>query len=321
MSRILPVLVVGLFAVALFAGVPDAEAAHQWGHRFMIFGRILDADGEPVQGLDVTLSIKTTQEPHPQMTVETDCMGIYYSQTQQQRPGDVRLDGGRLHIHNREWPSNEEYFVSTPYADYREDALQPGQPLSEDQLRQFAIRVGSADKDVQNTHANIRLDESLDPDPQCPEGEHWTQTYAVRGKVQRNEGTNRVDMSDSQEADHVVDVTIETADGQREESVSTNQAGEYIALFENVTVEDGARITATWEGNTEEGEADTEFRATTVNIVVREWPWESTGVQIFLGILAVVAVIGLGAWGVLKVKDRRETQKARESTTRKRANR
>lgn len=315
MSRLLPVLVVGLLTVTLFAGVPEAEAAHEWGHRFMIFGRILDADGEPAQNLDVTLSIKTTQEPHPQMTVPTDCSGLYYSQSQAQRPGDFRTEQGRLHIHNPDWPSDPEYFVATPYADYREDALQPGQPLSEDQLREYALRVASADKDVQNTHANIRLEETLDPDPACPEDEDWTQTYVVRGKVQLNEGTRRLD-----QVRETVEVTLETTDGEQAQTVETNEGGEYIAEFSNVTVEEGARITATWNGNTERGSVDTEFRASTVNIIEREWPWDAPGVRIFLGILAVIAVIGLAAWGVLKVKDRRETQKARRTTTRKRAN-
>jgi hypothetical protein len=331
---VIPLLIVALFAVALFVSVvPGAEASHAHGHRFMIHGQILDADGEPAQNILVTLAATAAQQPHPQMTISTDCHGFFYSQAARQGDWDAGLDDGRLHLHpsfptkTAEWRRSPppEFFISTPYADYRNDSLPMQRPLSEDELRQYAVYIGEADyRGTQSTIANVQLDVSLDRDPAC-EGQDEP-VFLVRGKVQVIEQRTRVDQITLEHQGQIVvgpnevEVTVQTTEGPVTQTVTTDRAAMYEARFTNVTVEPGAQITAEWEGHERSTTAGDTFAAVNLDIVHRQMPWHSAGFQIFLGAIAVVALLAVGAWGVLRTKDQMEIKKAKEQSTRKRSN-
>lgn len=333
--RVLPLIVVVLFAVTVLSVLPGAEASHAHGHRFMIHGQILDAEGNPAQLMPVTMSAQSqaqgsAMDPHPQMTVETDCNGFYYSQTDRQRPGDTGLDAGRLHLHpafgnpQLAWASNPDYWIATPYAEYREDALTPMSPLSEAQMREYAVHIGKADhRGSQVSHVNIQLDAVVEPHPAC-EGVDSESTLIVAGKVQviESDGT-RVDQVTIEgfRTPQEVTVTVSTPDGDETMTVTTDAAAMYRAVFENITVQPGSQITAKWGDNTKRDSVPEGFNSASVDIIVREWFWQSTGFQVFAGIVGVIVLAGGAVWMGTRIKDRAETKKAMSQSTRKRANR
>jgi hypothetical protein len=323
MSRVWPLLALALLLVGGLAAVPSAHAAHEWGHRFMIVGRILDADGAPAQLIPVTVSIESTQRPYdPQLTVQTDCTGFYYSLKQQPTAVDHSYDaagggGYRMHIHRPEYDLDARYIVATPYAEYHEDPLTMSGPLTRDQILEYSIHTARADRDAQHALANIRLDRALEPNEQCEDIPSWQNSHVVVGKVQREDGRNR---EEATFANQPVNVTIQTEDGPRSRTVLVDITAMYIAYFENVTVANNARITVEFDGNDYRGTANTEYGVTRVTVLDRE-PIIGSGAWVFFGLIGVAVLAGAGWWGYMRVKDRMEVEKARQHSTRKRANR
>jgi hypothetical protein len=297
--RLAAALVVLSLALVALAALPAAEASG-WGHRFMVYGRVLDADGNPAQDLTVTISAESLQSRDPQMTVRTDCNGIFYSQREESHPSDWNIFQDRLHLHYfpdlSDYAPDAEYIISTPYADYRDDALTPDEPLSTEQLRAYAVHAGPADELVQFAVAHVELDVSLAPSPECPPESDWKRTHIVVGKIQEIEGDHRRDLATTNPDEPVlVDVTLETTEGRRTMKVPTDSAGIYKATFENATVEPGAPITVLWNGHLREGEADNAFQLSRVDVIVGDDPSsDRMALWVFIGLLAVAGVAGLG---------------------------
>lgn len=308
-------LVVFLLLLGLLTTIPVAEAPG-WGHRFMVYGRILDDQGDPAQNLSVTVAVETDSTPYPQMTVRTDCHGLFYSQKAQPHPGDHRVYNNRLHLHHfpdvTEYADDAEYIVSTPYANYRNAPLDgEAGPLSPQQLDDHAIHSAPADRQKQSDIANIHLDTRLDPDPDCQDAVDWRDTHVVVGKVQEIDGDLRIDHRTLEGFGEpvLVDVTLETEDGSRTEKVMTDEAAMYIAIFENVTVQNGARVSAIWDGHARETTADTEFHVTAMDLIIGDEHEDNRlAMWVFLGLLVVAVMAGVGI-----VWDARKDRKAPRS--------
>ncbi len=289
---------VGLLLLALLF-VPVAEATHQWGHRYMIYGRILDADGDPVQHRPVAITVDTTKKTDPRMTVLTDCDGLYYSYKENANPaeGDLGLEGGVMHIHKWELPSSGKWKVST----------------------EFGSKRGQVRPEMHRSTVNLQVDEDVPAAPECPAGTDWRKTYVVEGRLQEIDGKNRLDKMTMSGGglEYRVFATIETTNGTMTANGTTNRFGDFMITFQNVTVKEGGEVTAEWGGKTQTGRINTKYMMTEANVIYGE----SGASLLFLWILLGVVVAGAAVWGVSRAKGMIETSRLEKVSTRKRANR
>lgn len=327
MSRFSVPVVVTVFLLMAF--VPAAEATHEWGHRYMIFGRVVDSEGQPAQGVPVFITVETTMPRDPWLVVRTNCWGMYYSLAgstmdpdgtvrQTHEPVGEGLELGRMHIHNDQISSRARYTVQVirdvntfqPFAD--------GNDL-------YGEKRGQARVDMKYSTVNIQLDEALDRNDECAGQGDIADSFTVVGHAQRDEGNERSDLMTVPQANmyNEIEVTLETADGPRNMTVATNEFGDYIATFENVTVERGARVTASWNDETREStvsDSDLTYRVSEVNVIVKEGIG-GTAVKVLLYVIGALVVIGGVAFGISKIRENAETKRLRETSGRKRANR
>lgn len=158
--------------------------------------------------------------------------------------------------------------------------------------------------------AHIRLDVSLEADPECEaQGlPDWRQTHVVVGKVQEIDGEFRTEMMSTPDNPVFVDVTVETTQGPRTQKVETDGAGVYIARFDNVTVDEGAPVTAMWEGHMQESEADAAFGVTHLDLVTGgDHGDDSLALWVFVALLGVAVIAGTGiAWDARRAKKDRQ---------------
>lgn len=305
MTRAAPVLLSALFLTLVFAAIP-AQATHEYGHQFMVTGRIIGPDGEPAQQIPLRLTVETTKQRDPFLTIRTDCYGFFYSRDD---PGpheadgeDFGLESGVMHIHTGEYRTRGEYHIITQYGNYSERV---------DPNRQSAV-------------AKFQLD-STPPTSQVCEDEglnDFEDRYIVTGRLQREVDTTREDLRSYPDRDEIftVTATIETADGPVTRSGNTTGFADYIIQFEGIDVSDGDKVTVSWDDVTETGEVDTKYQMTALHILKEEPAFSDTARNVFLGVVGAAIVIGLGVWGYSTAKDKAELRKAQERSGRKRAN-
>lgn len=306
MPRFFVLLVMTLMMSLVY--LPTAEATHEWGHRYMIFGRIIDSEGEPAQMLPVRITVETTKPSDPWMIVQTDCHGLYYSL---ERTGDPSRGGGlelgRMHIHNAELPSDGKYTVSTDLGE----------------------KTGTVRAQLKYSTVNLQLDEPAPKSDQCGDAGGWENQFVVAGHAQEDRGNERRDIQTVRNPDYDINnteevtVTIETSNGPVSQTQEINMLGDYWVIFDNVTVQEGDRVTVAWEDEVKEStvsENDLKYRVAEVNMVVKD-SISTTAIMVILGIVVVAAVVGAGVYGFTKYRESRETKRLMESGARKRANR
>lgn len=301
MSRFPATFLAGVLLALVLAPVPMAEATHEWGHRYMVYGRILDADGNPLQNKPVSVTVETTKPQDPVIVIPTDCQGIYYTLKQEGNPygGDIGLEGPVMHIHAAELPSTGKWTATTEYG----------------------TKSAQVRGDMHRSTGNFQVDSVAPPDEACAGMTPWTTQYIVQGRVQREDGPKREDMMTLPQygIQIDVDVTLTTENGVKNMTVQTNGYGDYVAVFDNVTVKDGAAVTSKWEGESRSGKVDAKYRMSEVNIIAKEQFGSGAG-MIFLYIIGGIIVIGVAVWGYGKVRSSMELKRIQGSTTRKRSN-
>ena len=302
---------VGVAVVAAFlalALLPTAQATHEWGHRYMMFGRVLDSEGNPAARIPVRITVETTLPTDPWMIVPTDCNGLYYSLETSGNPSNGNgLEGGRMHIHNSAMPRNADYTLSTDYGS----------------------KTGKIRSELKFSVVNLQLDTPVPAQAECADGSRlpWTDRYVVAGHVQRDLGSERKDVqtlrieSQGVNLPEYVTVTLDTTNnGTVNQTIEIGPYGDYFAFFENVSVAQGARVTTTHEGHTRTGQTDTKYRLTEINVVIDERPGAKT--LLILGGVVAVGAIGVGAFYAASALRRNiDTKRAIAGSTRKRANR
>lgn len=75
--RAFPLIVAA--ALCALAFVPIAVASHNMGHRYLVYGRLLDAGGNPVQNQDVEVRLMLAGALISSILTKTDCLGDFDS--------------------------------------------------------------------------------------------------------------------------------------------------------------------------------------------------------------------------------------------------
>lgn len=295
-----------LVVLMLVAPAMIAAATHNFGHRLYIVGRVLDADGLPVsnadlqgeiEGLDVQLNEGPCRSnPCP---TSTDGLGDYGSQLYWHAHGIGSSGTARITVEGQ-----------TFTADY--------------------------DTDRRWTVLDARLDTTVDHDNETLD--RWERSYRVGGRLWVDGGG----LPDSQTTwvegnvpgcmeaygggrqcvPVPVNVTLTLDDG-RTLNRSTRTAtgyGDFHVTFEADEPITGGEATVSAAGETFSFPLDTETRATTRVYELPgpdegDFPWLILG-----GGVGVVAAGVAGYVGIQRWKDKRELEKARERSGRKRSN-
>lgn len=254
-----PVRLIALLGVAilLLLIAAPATADHRWGHRYMVVGRVVDNEGGPVSGVPVRVVYGTERPDDPYITVTTSCHGLFYTQK-----GALDIDRsagwwrstdwgdgtGRIHLHTSEVRPDDAITVIV------------------DPERERARLDIPYDHDTQRSDVLVWLDQDPVLDQECVEAPEPQATYLVGGRVQRlvDEGREDLHARDGLQ----VNITLETADGTREETVPINVLGDYFAFFLDVRVPDDATVRAEVANTVATSTVDQDARMTPLHILL-----------------------------------------------------
>lgn len=303
------VFAIGLVALLL---VPSVLASHNMGHRYLVFGRVLDAAGMPVQNQEVEIRLLRDGTYLSSLVARTDCLGDFDSwRAVREGPpgaashGDGEIEGpfpvpGTQGQNYYNFHFHDEFLSSRNKFEFRtlNDTWEGG--------FSSATRQTSTFHQVPTTHA-----------PACGNYDEFNSTFTVRVFIAHvREMTSA---GEPTAPPRTIKVMYEGA----EQSGSANFVSTYVAKFPNVTVEAGKKVQI--EGTTLGEKTETidaqeaKFRRLdSINTVSGAGENAWGGLKI-LGIIALVAVVLVGLYyGAQKMKSRREEQKLMEGSTRRR---
>ena len=294
-------LVVLVAAVAL---TPLALADHAYSHRYVVYGRVVDAEGHPVPGVLVNLGYKDFQPEGPcaqQPNTGTDAWDRTETRPQTNELGEFIFC---FHTHdiNRVAPpsgviSVEEhnFTVDFPFDPYTRTSFVPVK---------LAQVVDEADRTV--------LDE----------------TYTVQGRLWTPAGervsVERVGVFGHTVDDTPVNITLRTSDGKEYvTNTTTNGYGDFAVRIPVDALPSGGQVTIDAADQTFTGDVDPTFGITFIR---GEFPEPRSdvlrNVLVAGGVLVLVAAVAGGGWYAWRRgAERREIQAARLTSTRKRARR
>lgn len=297
-----------LLLVALVAAValtPLALADHAYSHRYIVYGRVVDAAGNPAAGILVDLG--TENFPG----AEGPCA---------QQPGTDTDAFGRTESRPVTNAFGEYTFCFHAHEINRVDPPRGHVSIAEHNL---TIDI-TFDPYTRATFVPVKLPVTLDDASDAP----LRGNYTVIGRLWEPSG-ERVSVERIGVFGHTVDrtpvnVTLELSDGTKlHAETSTNNYGDFA-----VRIPTQARVTAGTvildvRGETFTAAVDPEFGVTFFRAELTE-PSDPfvRNILIGLGVIIGVAVVGgAGWWGYRRMAERRETEAARASSTRKRARR
>lgn len=319
-SRRILLVVVMLVAPAMLAG-----ATHNFGHRLYILGRVIDANGLPVSDVQIEGEIQGLEVETNEGPCRTNPCTQSVGETQPQQPVPLKTD------------QLGDYAVS----DYGRDHLYwHAHGIDEDGTAEITVEgeTFSAPYDTERrwTVINAQLSKTVPHDNATVE--RWERSYTIRGRLWvpdgglPGSGTTWVEgnvpgcmeeYGGGQRCLPVpVNITLDLDDGRQLEETTQTAAG-YGDFWTTIEADEpilGGQATVTAGGQEWSFNLDMQRRAT---IRVFELPApESAGFPIVpvLGGIGLVAG-GVGAYvGIQRWQDRREMQRAREQSGRKRSN-
>lgn len=296
----------GLLALALLAATllaPLAASDHAYSHRYIIYGRVVDANGDPVPGLTVRLSLQeleTEGNCANQPGTDTDAFGITTSRPVTNQFGEFTFCS---HVHVMYRPEPGRALFDIPEANFSEEVtLDPYYRTSFVPLKLPTVR-----EDANKTAAQT--------------------SYTVLGRLWR-EGSARTHVESIRVFGDTVDnapvnVTLE-ADGQTTRlNTTTNNYGDFAIRIPVAARPTSGKVIVEAEGRTYEQSIDPAVGATAFKIEVpadTTFGIRSDIVYAVLGVLGAAAVVVLAVVGFRKAAARREAEAVRASSQRKRAN-
>lgn len=297
----------GLVLALLLVGValtPVALADHAYSHRYIIYGRVLDANGDPVKGVPVdmgTRNFETEGNCAQQPLTETDAFGRTETRFQTNDWGEF-IFCYHTHEINR---------IEPPTGIVRIEEYNYTQEFRFDPYFRTTFLVVRLDTAVPTANKTI-----------------YDETYLVMGRLWEDAGA-RVLVDSIPVFGHTVDrtpvnVTLTLADGTKlTDETSTNNYGDFAVRIPTTERVRAGTVTIEVKGQTFSGDVDASSGATVIHAKLSESAVSrSDTTLIVLGVIVGVAVVGGGGWYALKrVSARREEQAIREGSARKRARR
>lgn len=287
----------------LLAAVP-ASADHVYSHRYLVYGRVVDADGMPLEGLNVQPDLSNFadyeggcgQETRQQLT--TDAAGLYYF------CGHVHSSGSSTHQ------------ISVAVTD--------GQTILDQQTL-------SSDPDLRRSHVNFQLDDPF-PDRRG-DTDAFNDSYRLRGVIWQEEDTRleRVTVNGVTYNHEPVWANITTADGTThpgtfvpspfndpstvdqgdEHRGVTDTYGDFVFTWSNLPADlEGAEVTVVSQGETVTEPLDTTHRYHTSALKL-PGPGPNLTVLWVIGGIIAAGVIGYFAYGPAKERWDEYTRKRR----------
>ncbi len=298
-----PVALLGLLLLGSLLA-PLTDGSHTVGHRYLVFGRLIDGAGNPVQNQDVSIQIMSGSDSLASIITKTDCIGDFENWDGQ--PGNDPPGGGQ--IEQNQNPQYGRYiafhFHDPDLSDRYDVRLTVGQ---ESFVEDFHSRT---------RQTSVRHQLSATFPAACGNYTAFNSTFEVRASA-----LNHDEMSYSTEATpkpRRVEATL----GGRTINGTTDFNGAYIARFENITASPGDKL----QLNVQEvgaksltlSEEDLRFRRVDAVYVVGERVDVGGGLRV-IGYIAVALVVIIAVYlGVNKARDKMAEKKLRESSTRRR---
>lgn len=301
MSRTTGLVLAVLVGVTL---LPLAAADHAYSHRYVVYGRLLDADGNPVPGVTVNMGTKDFEYEGPcaqQPLTETEAFGRTETRPTTNQHGEFMFC---FHAH-------EINRVAPPKGFLRIDEFNVDREFTFDPYTRMTFMPVQLDRVVDKANRTA-LDTSL----------------TVLGRLWKPAG-ERILVDSVPVFGHTVDrtrvnITVKLDDGTTlNVNTTTNNYGDFAIRVPIEKRPSGGTVTIEAAGETFEEEIDTKYGVASIRA---EYPQEGTtrartGLYILLGLIGI-GVLATGGWyGVKKLNERREGQAVRRTSSRKRSQR
>lgn len=291
--------------LAALALTPVALADHAYSHRYVVYGRVVDVDGTPVQGVLVDLGTQNFPgvegQCNAQPRTETEAFGRTETRPQTNEYGEFIFC---FHVHN----INR---VEPPTGIAAVEAYNFTHEFRFDPYTRFSFVPVKLDQDVPEAN------------PQPAAG-----SYTVLGRLWQA-SSDRVTVEGigvfGETVDlEPVDVTLRLADGTEiEANTTTNNYGDFAIRIPVTSPPTGGKVIVESRGQTFESDVDTTVGVSSFRGEMQA-PANQTARNLLWGalVVAAVVVVGGGGWYAWKrVAEQREIAAARLSSTRKRARR
>ena len=303
------VLVVALCAILL---VPTVLASHNMGHRYLVFGRVLDASGMPVQNREIEIRLLRDGTYLSSLVSRTDCLGDFDSwrAVREGPPGAADHGDGEI-----EGPFPVPGVQGTNYYNFHfhDEFLSSRNKFEFRMLNE--TWEGGFNSNTRQTSSFHQL--AATATPACGNYDEFNSTFEVRVFVSHTR--EMTSAGEPTPPPRTIKVMYEGA----EQSGNADFVSTYVAKFRNVTVEAGKKveIEATTLGSKSEtiDAQEAKFRRLDSINTVSGSGGDALGGLKILGIVLLVGIVLVGLYfGSQKLKARREEQRLMQGSTRRR---
>lgn len=298
-------LVLAAVAVAALLLVPPGLGSHTMGHRYLVYGRLLDASGMPVQNAEVEIRIENrVGVPLAGIRTTTDCLGDF--ENWEGSPGSVPPGGGQVEQNQHDGIRYIAFHFHDP------------ELTDQNRVRVFAEGENWTEAFVSRDRQTPVLHQLAAAAPmRCPSYDEFNSTFQVHVSI-----LSDAEKQTGETAPKPRDVGVRFPNGNNVDA-TTDYNGAVAARGENQTLAVGETFTVTVE---DVGERTFEVDAEAIQFRRANLVFEPSGnvgtslddfryVGIFL-LVAAFAVALYFAGG--RLKRRREESRLRQATTRRR---
>lgn len=295
---------VGLVLAVLLL-VPVVQSSHTVGHRYLVYGRLLDANGLPIQNQDVTLKILDRGSSIASIVTRTDCLGDF--ENWEGQPGTDPPGGGKI-----EQNQNAQYgrYIAFHFHD----------PELSDQY-DVQVVLGGESKTLEfhsrDRQTSVREQFAAAYPMACDSYDSFNQTFSFR-----------ISALNEQELSYTTDVSpaprsIVATLGGATANGTADFNGAFASAFHNLTVSEGDVLQMDVQDvgartHTVTAE-DVKYRRFDASYRIGEGVGGALNVLKFLGIgAAVILVAGALYVGANKMRDKMAERRLRETSTRRR---
>lgn len=273
-----------------------AAATHNFGHRLAVTGRVVDADGFPVAGADVTIELQGLDLGSP----EADACRSNPCPTRTAATGDYRV---YWHAHGQGRGGSGTVVVSVGNA-------------TESVPYDVALRW---------TAVNVQLDEVREDQRDPGTVATWNRTYTVAGRLWQEDAPipdQNTPWVDGNTLNRVaVNVTLVLPNGSEvSDRVTTDNYGDFRTTLQADEPFDSGTVRIEAQGKTETFPVDPTRRATVQALRFPPPPQDPADYTVPLLLIGGVGGAIALYFGGKKLKQQREVAKARERSSRKRSN-